>query len=528
MAVLAGCADVCLRTGHGADIVDWLQALASNTLYERHRWRNNLAAVLFQQCKVIEALAELRGLTTECPDYVQGWLNYVAMLKDRAFDGEYETALIHALRHHPGNSQLFAAHAILNEARSAGTGRAMLMERWRSIATTGYRDEDSDAIAVALAHMDGRAGRTDGRIEILREAMGRRTAQRRLPLLREGNLVLADAVHGFYPTLRELRQPAHWVPWELALAYLGTQRWRDGFAAYESRLLWWGYSAGWTAEQQAARWNGQDLAAAIVLVTGEQGYGDQIQFARFAARLQARGAKKVILGTNGPLKRLLQVLPAVDEVIALGDAPPRFDWHVPMCSLPFGLGIAHTAELDSAPYLSVPETLRRSWRERLAHALPGTGCTRRPRIGLCWAGKPTHAEDAKRSIPLELLHPLIDRFAPEVDWIRVQPGMKEDTRGLNCIDREVKDFLELAALLDNIDLLITVDSAPVHVAGSLGVPAWLMNRHFGDWRWPKHETQSAWYESVDVFHQSDNESWSAVVDIIAARLATGVALRPGA
>lgn len=239
LAVLAACADVVLRAGQGGDIIDWLRALAVNSPNERHRWRNNLAAVLFQQRQVSGALAELRGLTAECPEYVPGWLNYAAMLKAGAPD-EYETALAQALRHHPQNAQLLAAFAPLRERAVAGAGRAMLLERWRSMATDGYRDEDSDAIAVALAHIDGRAGQTDRRIAILLEAGARHTAQRRLAPLQESNRALADAIPGFYPTLRELRQPAHWVPWELALAYLGMQRWQEGFSCYESRLLWWG------------------------------------------------------------------------------------------------------------------------------------------------------------------------------------------------------------------------------------------------------------------------------------------------
>ncbi|KWF83505.1 hypothetical protein WL93_21920 [Burkholderia diffusa] len=522
MAVLAACADVCLRAGCGADVIDWLQTLAVSAPRERHRWRNNLAAVLFQERQVDRALVELRGLTAEHPEYVSGWLNYVAVLKDGAIDDEYEAALVRALEYHPGQAQLFAAYASLRETTAVGAGRALLIERFRSMETNGYRNEDSDTVAVALAHMDGRAGEMEEQIAILREALARGTAQRRLPALQKESNALACTFQGFYPTLRELRQPINWVPWELALAYLGAQRWREGFASYESRLLWWGYSAGWTDEQKKRRWCGQDLGGATILVTGEQGYGDQIQFARFALRLKALGAEKVILGTNGPLKRLLQTLPGIDTVIALGDTGPPFDWHVPVCSLPFELGIAHSAELAAAPYLHVPDALRRYWRGRLDHALSNERCGKRPRIGLCWAGKSTHAEDAKRSIPFEQLRPLMDRFATEVDWIRLQPGMDEETRGLCCIDREINDFLDLAALLVNCDLLITVDSAPVHLAGALGVPAWLMNRHFGDWRWPRLETRNAWYESVEVFHQAAEGCWSDVMDIIAKRLAVMV------
>ncbi|MDR6503993.1 hypothetical protein J2785_007187 [Burkholderia ambifaria] len=527
LAVLAACADVALHAGQGGDIIDWLQMLAVSSPNERHRWRNNLAAVLFQQRQVSGALAELRGLTAECPEYMPGWLNYAAMLKAGAPD-EYEAVLARALRHHPQHGQLLAAYARLRETAVAGAGRTMLLDRWRSMAADGYRDEDSDAIAVALAHMDGRAGQTDGCIAILLEAGARHTAQRRLAPLRESNRALADTIPGFYPTLRELRQPAHWVPWELALAYLGAQRWHEGFSCYESRLLWWGYSAGWTVAQKARRWHGQDLAGATVLVTGEQGYGDQVQFARFASRLKALGAQRAILGTNKPLQRLLRTLPDVDDVIALGDAIPAFDWHVPVCSLPHDLGVAHTAELSAAPYLRVPPALRRHWRDRLDLALPTAGPAMRPRIGLCWAGKPTHAEDATRSIPIERLRSLIDRFATKIDWIRIQPGMCVQTPGMCCIDRAIGDFLELAALLDNLDLLITVDSAPVHVAGALGVPAWLMNRHFGDWRWPRQESRSTWYGSVEVFHQATPDDWSGILDSIAQRLVRGVVPRSDA
>ncbi|MCS6480354.1 hypothetical protein NX869_29570, partial [Burkholderia thailandensis] len=224
------------------------------------------------------------------------------------------------------------------------------------------------------------------------------------------------------------------------------------------------------------------------------------------------GTERVILRTNGRWEGMRSRLTGCGDGLALGDAIPGFGKHGPVSSLPHGVAATHTTKRSAGHYLHVPQTSRHAWRARINRASRTDGRAMRPRIGLCWAGKPTHAEDAARSIPIERLRSLIDRFATQVDWIRIQPGMSVQTPGMCCIDHAIGDFLELAALPDNLHLPITVDSAPVHVAGALGVPAWLMNRHFGDWRWPRQETRSAWYGSVEVFHQATPDDWSGILD----------------
>ncbi|RKP47020.1 tetratricopeptide repeat protein [Trinickia fusca] len=528
MAVLARYADLCLQAGQGGSIVDWLERLASQPV-DGHRWRNNLAAILFQQQRHEEALHHLRLLTAAEPGYGSGWRNLLAMLRQLDHDDEYRATVLEAFRRHPGRIEFLVAYAQLGEDDCPGSGIPLLREGWRSAKNGRHTPEEADTVAVALARAAWRLGLDHERIDVLSEAAARGAFSHRLYEWEARKRAACHAVAGHYPTLRELPQVPNWVPWELALALLSDERWQDGFATYESRLLWWGHDAGWTDEQVDRVWRGENLSGKTVLVMGEQGYGDQMQFLRFAPRLKALGAAKVVFGTNRPLARLAATVAGVDDVIAFGDSIPAFDWHVPLCSLPHRLGVAGSADFDFAaePYIRVPDALCRAWCDRVSSQLVPhrPSGARRLRVGLCWAGKHTHVEDARRSLSFDSLRPLIDRFAGTIDWVRVQPGLSEDTQGICCADRGVRDFLDLAGLLAGLDLLITIDSAPVHVAGAMGLPVWLLNRRFGDWRWPARQSGSRWYGLVRVFHQSVADDWRDPIERIAREL-THIVTRP--
>lgn len=270
-------------------------------------------------------------------------------------------------------------------------------------------------------------------------------------------------------------------------------------------------------------WQGEALDGKSVLVGLEAGHGDMIHFCRYTAQLKARGAARIGVVCHPALKRLFATLPGVDHAIAYGDALPSDDWDFwtrPM-RLPglFGTG------LDSIPapasYLSAQPELVRQWRERL----PRQGL----RVGLAWKGNADFENDADRSLPsLMTLAPLaavpaqfvsLQKARGEADALQPPAGMS-----LHAIGPQLGDFAETAAVIANLDLVISVDTAVAHLAGALGKPCWLLLPDYRcDWRWMTERSDSPWYPSMRLFRQAPGGAWAPVIAEVAAALAQ---LRP--
>ncbi len=290
----------------------------------------------------------------------------------------------------------------------------------------------------------------------------------------------------------------------------------EGWRAYQYR-----YSLTHTAllarKVQRPRWDGRRIEGGALLVHDEQGYGDTLQFMRLAPRARERSAARVVLEINRELLPLARrSLSGVDEFVAAGDLPPAFDQHCELMSLPAALGLQLADLPGPVPYLSPdPERLAR-WRARL-EALP------RPLVALAWAGRPTHYNDAARSMTLETLAPLAQARAtflavqkgPAAAQARFAPGGMR----LVSLSDEIADFDDLAAILSVADLLVSVDSSPAHLAGALGRPAWVMLPFAPDWRWLTMRTDTPWYPGHRLFRQKRRGDWSHVVGEIADALA---------
>jgi tetratricopeptide (TPR) repeat protein len=278
---------------------------------------------------------------------------------------------------------------------------------------------------------------------------------------------------------------------------------REGFEKYEWR---------WKLGTQVPRnfpvplWNGEDLAGRTILLYGEQGYGDTIQGLRYVPLVAARGAR-VVLEVPPPLSRLAARLPGVGELVAGGGVLPRFDLACPLLSLPRAFATTLETIPASVPYLSAePDALER-WRAHLA----GAGL----KVGIAWAGSPLHNSDARRSIDVEKLEPLLRLkgvrwFSLQVgeraaDLARLAPGLVTD------LAPRLSDFAETAAAIANVDLVVTVDTAVAHLAGALGRPAWVMLRAMPDWRWLVDHDDSPWYPTVRLFRQRRRGDWDEVV-----------------
>ena len=258
----------------------------------------------------------------------------------------------------------------------------------------------------------------------------------------------------------------------------------------------------------------EDVRGATVLLYAEQGLGDAIQFARYAKLLADRGAR-VVLEVHPPLKRLLAAAPGVDAIVAMGQPLPHFDLHCPMLSAPRAFDTT-LATIPSAPrYLGVDETLRRQWEE----ILPPRGSA--PRIGFAWSGSRTLVNDANRSIPLALLEPLTRGCVA----VSLQKDVRDADRAalargaLLDFTASLGDFSDTAALVEALDLVITVDTSIAHLAGALGKRVWVLLPFSPDWRWLLEREDSPWYPSARLFRQPRIGDWDPPIARARAELA---------
>lgn len=263
------------------------------------------------------------------------------------------------------------------------------------------------------------------------------------------------------------------------------------------------------------RWAGESLAGRTILLQSDQGLGDTLQFVRYAALLKQRGAR-VVVESRPQLASLLRSCPGVDA-IAVPDAPVgNFDVWLPVLSLP---GAFHTT-IDTVPaavpYLFPRDSLVDKWRGELA----GDG---RLKVGIAWQGNPRNKLDRYRSIPLTAFAPLI-----ALDRLRLyslQEGLgREQLAGatfagkITDLGDRLGDFENTAAIMRNLDLIVTCDSAPAHLAGALGVPTWLLLPRVPDWRWMLERSDSPWYPSMRLFRQPRGGHWASVLATVAEAL----------
>jgi tetratricopeptide (TPR) repeat protein len=251
-----------------------------------------------------------------------------------------------------------------------------------------------------------------------------------------------------------------------------------------------------------------DIAGKTILLHAEQGFGDTIQFCRFAPLVAQRGAH-VVLEVQKPLHELMSTLPAVAQIVSRGESLPGFDLHCPLLSVPLAFGTELTTIPSAAPYLHAVAAPVRSWNDRL-------GPTNRPRIGLAWSGRPTHRNDRNRSIALALLFSFLEGV--NATYVSLQPEMRaSDARILQGgsdilhFGDQLKNFSDTAALMSNLNLVITVDTSVAHLAGALAKPVWLLLPFIPDWRWLLDREDSPWYPTARLFRQDQTRSWDGVM-----------------
>jgi tetratricopeptide (TPR) repeat protein len=265
------------------------------------------------------------------------------------------------------------------------------------------------------------------------------------------------------------------------------------------------------------RWDGQDLNGRRILLYSEQGLGDTIQFVRYAPMVSARGGK-VVLECQAELRGLMRGVVGIEQMVSVGEPLPDFDVHCPLMSLPLAFNTRMETIPAAIPYLHADEKLSRQWAARLAEP-------DRPKVGIAWAGSAQHINDRNRSLSLSLLGPLAK--VGDIRFYSLQKGAgaaeaSTPPEGMKLIDHtaELTDFADTAALMANLDLVISADTAVVHLAGALGKPVWVLLPCAPDWRWLLEREDSPWYPTIRLFRQRTPGKWSEVVDRVAQALCT--------
>ena len=511
---------VALQTGRHDAAAD-LIGRAIETAPAVAAYHANLAGALKGLGRLEEAAAASRTAIDLKPDFAEAWSNLGDLLTsleryEEALDA-CDTAIdlrpVYAAAHSNRGSTL---------ARLARLEDAVLAFDAAIRLAPGFAEAHSNRSA-ALRDL----GRFEDAAEAARTAIGVRpdyaeaysnlgNALKDLGLFPDALTAYRTAI-GLAPNLAEARYNeafVHFVTGDLEAGWPKYEwRWRGGSKALMLR--------GFAQPQ----WRGEDIAGRTILLHPEQGLGDTLQFCRYASLVAARGAR-VVLEAPRPLLRLLTTLAGVDRLVAEGEPLPDFDYHCPLMSLPGVFGTTLQTIPADIPYLSADPALAEAWRRRL-------GPRTQPRVGLVWSGgfRPGQPElaavNARRNIPLARLAPLA---GADVDFYSLQKGEAAERElaelaapgwsGPRIADltRDIHDFADTAALIDNLDLVIAVDTSTAHLAGAMGRPVWVLNRFDSCWRWLLERSDSPWYPSLRLFRQDASGGWDPLVQEVAQAL----------
>jgi tetratricopeptide (TPR) repeat protein len=320
-----------------------------------------------------------------------------------------------------------------------------------------------------------------------------------------------DEAIASYRTALDLRRDYPEAHFFLATALLASGDLAAGWQEFEWRRR---TTEGIAAHRQTAslpQWRGEAAPGRTLVIHAEGGLGDTIQFCRYAPMAAVMGVR-VVLAVQKPLVRLLQTLNSVDLVVAGAWKPHECDLYCPMLSLPFALGTTMASIPSAASYLQADAEQAATWRTRLAAIAPD-----RPRVGLVWAGNPRSdipglaAIDRRRSLAPDRLAPLFD--VPGLHFFSLQKDGPQAPQDFPLADHmhEMEDFADTAALIANLDLVISVDTSVAHLAAALGKPVWLLERFDSCWRWLAGRRDSPWYPTIRLYRQPHPGHWDQVV-----------------
>jgi tetratricopeptide (TPR) repeat protein len=504
---------VCLSTGRFGEAAAAFRQVLYSCPYvgEVH---NDLGVALAQQGFLDEALGAFRDAIAAQPDYPTAHNNLALVFLMRKQPAE---AAANARRAIELDHGFVDAHIRLGEAlRVAGKLDEAIESLRHALRLQPDSADAHNNLGIAIAQTGQ---------EELAKSYFRRAIELRPNFLRGySNLgtALQNTAH-FAEALSCYEVALQWAPGDpqlhcnRALIWLRLGDLERGWPEYEWRLRCPGVPDPGLTQP---RWHGQPIEGRTILLYGEQGVGDTIHFIRYAPLVRQRGAA-VLVACSESVIPLFRTCHGVDRLVASERPLPDFDVYAPLASLPgiFGTTLANVPA--PVPYLSADERLVESWGKRLTPAPAGK------KIGIAWQGSPGHPDDYRRSAPLSAFSPLAQ--LPGVRLFSLQRGAGSDQlqpvihawpiTDLAELDQGAGAFMDTAAVMKNLDLVVTVDTAIAHLAGALAVPVYVALAYVADWRWLVDREDTPWYPTMRLFRQRQAGNWPDVFE----RIATAVA-----
>jgi len=481
----------------------------------------NMGSLLREQGREIYAEAALQRAIELRPDIVGAWLNLALIERDRRNAAKAKSYLRKAFALDPNRLDTLLAWV------QYCNGEKDLAGAWGWLRWALVRDaKNADAINMQgiLLHTEGRFAEAIESFE-LSEELGNRSASsnRGNSLLDLGRVEEALLAH---EKAVERDPECAGARYNLAMTRLRVGDFERGWAGYEAR---WDFRDVHRHRRifNQPRWQGQPLQGRRVLLHAEQGLGDSIQFSRYVQMVIESGGTALLQVQSG-VKRLLTSLQAIRggqaELAQLGVEPPKFDLECPLMSLPAVVGTRLDSVPWPGPYLFADPVLAeeararfpREWREGLGGEQPW-------RVGIAWAGNPGYKADRYRSTHLLTLLPLLRQ--PGIAWASLQKGdpaeqlekLPDDVFVWDASSQD-RDLADTAALIDNLDLVITTDTCIAHLAGAMGKPVWILLPHLADWRWMRHIETTPWYPTARLLRQRKQGDWTELVERAAMQL----------
>ena len=480
---------------------------------------SNLGLVLGALKRHEDALASFDGALALDHRHADALNNRGLTLAAIGRGGEAMASFDEALAVDPNHLQ--ALHNRANALRGLKRHQAALADYDRLLA---IQPDDIDAL-------NNRGGSLAalGRLAEALDAYGRALAldpNRPECLINKGH-VLAD-LHEFESALAAYAEAATRegkraeANWCASLVRLRLGEFERGWPGYE----WRWQQAGWETQRRdfaVPLWLGeQSLEGRTILLHAEQGYGDTIQFVRYARQVADLGAT-VVLEVQPALKPLFSDFPGVADVYGRGETLPLFQWHCPLMSLPLAFGTSLDTIPCSIPYLQAPAARLRKWRERL-------GAPEALRVGIVWSGSPLHKNDHNRSVDLGRLIAPLSASTVELVSLQREPSQADAAvlashANILQVGQELHDFADTAAVVSLLDVVISVDTSVVHLAGALGKPAWVLLPFLPDFRWLLNREDSPWYPTARLLRQPRPGDWESVLARVRGQLLEAVARR---
>jgi tetratricopeptide (TPR) repeat protein len=477
----------------------------------------DLYAMLGWSCMALgrldQALTAMRKAVAIKPDAWEAHCNLAVVLQAQKRLDEAAAGYERALELDPDNVQCLINLGVCRVDQGDAPGGEALVRR--AIAIDGQRARAWANLGVALARQDrnDEAFHAFERAEQLEEQTGEPVESfvNFALNLREANRT-REALDLYEKKLPACPSPAGHNDYAFALLTAG--RLPEGWHQYEFR---WFNEPLLSLRPDFPRpvWTGQDLRDRTILLRAEQGFGDFVQFARYAPAVKALGAT-VLMQVRSGLEQLACGLQGVDRVLDRNEPIPEFDFYINLPSLPRVFGTDLASIPADIPYLYAEPARSARWAQRL-------GAHDALRVGVAWAGSPTHTRDRYRSLPLSMLSPLFEVAGVRFVLLQKGPAAAEADglpAGLDVVNvgPELEDFSDTAALIGELDLVLCVDTAVAHVAGALGKPVWLMLPRPADFRWLEEREDSPWYPTMRLFRQSRRDHWEDVVERVKAAL----------